>query len=254
MTAVQWHRQTMVAVDTETTCADPNTARLVTATVVRIEPGHEPHVTQWLAKPDVPIAAGATAVHGITDARAQEDGTATDVVLAELLAIIGPALHRGIPVVAFNAAFDLTVLDRECRRRDVDPLDTRLDQVAPVVDPHVLDKHVTPYRKGKRTLDVTCAHHGILLRDAHDSAADALAAARLAYRLAERFGDELQIPLEELHARQQTWRTGQAASLQAYFQRRDPDAVVNGAWPVQPLPDDWDPAHHPSDDKEAGAA
>jgi DNA polymerase III subunit epsilon len=156
-----------------------------------------------------------------------------------------------VPVIAFNAAYDFTVLDRESRRQQVDRLDNRLAQVGPVVDPHVMDKAVDKYRKGKRTLTACCEHYGVRLDGAHDATADALGAARVAFTLAERYPEQLQVDLPRLHTLQQSWRAEQAASLQAYFRKKDPTAVVNGDWPVQALPSDWAPGFHPAPEPAA---
>lgn len=238
-----WHKGRLLAFDVESTSPDPNYARIVTATLIELGPDGK-RVHEWLANPRVAIPSEATAIHGISTQHAATHGRPTDQVVFELLTLIGPALGRGIPVVAFNAAYDLTVLDRECRRHKVDTLSRRGD-VVPVVDPHVIDKHVDRYRKGKRTLGVTCEHYGIDLGDAHNATADALGAARLAWKLAQAY-PVLQCPLDELHAQQVEWRAEQAEGLQAYFRRKDPTAVVNGQWPVQDLPDGWDPAAHPT--------
>ena len=45
-----------------------------------------------------------------------------------------------------------------------------------VIDPFVIDKHIDPYRKGKRTLTAVCEHHGVKQTDAHDATGDDLAA------------------------------------------------------------------------------
>ena len=250
-----WHRGPMLAFDLETTGPQPDSARIVTATIIEVGPTGVARTREWLLNPGVDIPAGATAVHGITTTRAREDGTDPGVAVFEITAELGTWLHKGLPVVGHNVAYDFTVLDRECRRHDVDPLDDRLDVVAPVVDTFTIDKAVDRYRKGKRTLEITAAHYGIRLDGAHDATADALAAARIAYRLAEQYPAELQVPLEDLHGLQVGWRTEQQAGLRAYFDRKGiAHDGCSGAWPVQPVPDGWDPAFHAADDVEAGAA
>lgn len=241
-----WHRGPMLAFDTETTGPEPNTARIVTATIVELGPAGIEKTHQWLINPGVEIPQAAIDVHGITNEHAREHGREPGVAVFELAGLLALNLHRGVPVVAFNAAFDFTVLDRECRRQQVDRLDDRLHEVGPVVDPHVLDKAVDPYRRGKRTLTAVTQQYGITLDGAHDATADALAAARVAFMLAERHPRELQVDLPRLHSLQVSWRAQQAASLQKYFRRTDPDAVVNGDWPVQALPSGWQPGYHPA--------
>lgn len=61
-----------------------------------------------------------------------------------------------------NARYDLSLLDRECRRYAVESISELLgDAPAPVIDPLVIDKHVDKYRKGKRALHALCAHYGV---------------------------------------------------------------------------------------------
>lgn len=233
-----WHKNELLAFDTETTSANPDTARIVTATIVHITP-EGANLTEWLINPGVPIGAGATAVHGISNERAQAEGQDAETAIFEITAQLGLWLGRGKPVIAFNAAFDFTILDRECFRQRIDSLGRRMGDVAPIIDPHVIDKHVDPYRRGKRTLTAVCAHYNVRLDDAHNASADALGAARAAFALAERYPDVVQVPVLDLHQQQRNWRRDQAASLQTYFRKKDPNATVNGDWPVQQLPQGW---------------
>lgn len=236
-----WHRGPMLAFDLETTGPHPDTARIVTATVIVIEPGCEPGVSEWLIAPDIPIPAGATAIHGVTNEHAHASGMYPEPGIYEITARLGLALGRGIPIVGMNLAYDMTVLDRECRRHQIDTLDRRLENgPRPLVDIFVLDKQVDTYRKGKRTLTAMAETYGIPLTDAHNAASDALASVRIAWRMAEKY-PELQLDLDELHALQVRWRRAQSASLQAYFDRQGKHETVNGDWPVQQLPIDWTP-------------
>ncbi|WP_127572746.1 exonuclease domain-containing protein [Georgenia faecalis] len=224
-----WHKGPLLAFDTETTGPDPEEARVVTATCAWITPGQPPAIETWLIDPGCEIPEGATAVHGITTAKAQAEGQSPADALFTIAARVGTAIAQGIPLVAFNACFDLTVLDRELARHGMH-LD--LSEVL-VVDPFVLDKHVDPYRKGRRTLTAVCEHYRIQLDGAHDATADALAAARVAWRLAETYL-ALQVPLEDLHAAQATWRAEQCASLAEYFTRQGNPQDVRGEWPLLP--------------------
>ena len=260
-----WHTGPLLAFDLETTAPDPDYARIVTATLVGLQ-GAEPNYDA-LVDPGVPIPAGAAAIHGITTEAARAAGEAPEGVVFALVGFIARALGQGTPLVGFNIAYDLTVLDRECIRHGIARLSERLDVVAPVVDAHVLDKAMDRYRRGKRTLSATCEHYGIELSedDAHTSRADALASARLVWKIAEQYGAaaddgalfddsnaaSLPTDLMVLHERQVDWRREQAASLQAYFRRTRPDAVVNGEWPIQSVSPGWDPTAHPVDEGAA---
>ena len=49
------------------------------------------------------------------------------------------------------------------------------------------------------------------------------------------------------------WRAQQCASLQRHFRREDPNAVVNGEWPLQSPPADWSPDQLPTPREDAAA-
>ena len=144
-------------------------------------------------------------------------------------------------MIAFNASFDLTILERECRRHDCE-FPTLL-----VIDPYVLDKKLDKWRKGSRTLASTCQHYNVRLDGAHDATEDAVAVANVALRMAVQFPTELQIDLPSLHSKQVMWRHTAAAEFQTYLRTKkgEVDAVVNGEWPVQSLPTGWNRAARP---------
>lgn len=221
-----WWEGPLVGFDLETSGPDPETARIVTACVVREVPGQQPTVATWLADPGVEIPEGATAVHGITTAHAREHGEPALDVVAQLLAVLGGNLAEGSPLVAFNAVFDFTVLDREARRHNRTPL-----VPAPVIDPFVLDKQADKWRKGSRKLVDVARHYGVDLTDAHTADADALAAVQVARAI----GRQHQPPADahHLHHGQIAWRRQQCESLAEYFARQGRPTEVNGEWPVQ---------------------
>lgn len=238
---MSWAKGRLCAFDTETDSPEPEDARIITATALFLGGGQERVDRQWLLQPERPIPAEATAIHGITTQRAQTEGMDRAEGIEQIAAQIAGAFMHGVPVVAFNAAFDLTVLDRECRRVGVPAVGERLAKgtlLGPVIDPHVIDKAVDRYRRGKRTLGATCEQYGIDLGEAHDATADALGAARLAYKLATRYPAEVgDRSLAELHALQVDWRARQSASLQEYFAKQGKDEVVDGSWPLREFAD-----------------
>lgn len=226
---VPWHRGPLLALDTETTGTDPHSDRVVTATCAWITPGKPVRVQTWLLNPGVPIPADAAEVHGITTEHAQTHGRSPAEALAEIAAVIAWAIARGVPLVAYNAAFDLTILDREFTRHGID-----LDLTAAlVVDPRVLDKQVDKWRSGGRRLEEVCKHYRVRLDAAHDATADALAAARVAWRIAEMY-PWVQVPLPQLHAAQARWRADQSADLARYFAEQGEPRPVAGEWPLLP--------------------
>jgi len=189
----------------------------------------------WLADPGIEIPEGAAAVHGITTERAQALGRPAHLVVAEITQTLRVLLGLGMPLVVYNAPYDLSLLDRECRRHGLAPL----DDPQPVIDPLVLDKAVDKYRKGKRTLVVTAERYGVTLDDAHDAGSDAIAAGRVALALQRAYPEELDVAAADLHERQTLWYAEQAASFQDYIRRvKGDDAfVADTGWPVR-LSDD----------------
>jgi DNA polymerase-3 subunit epsilon len=235
---MSWHRRRLAAFDLETTGIDSESDRIVTAAVSVVGDGLPPVFHAWLLDPGIPIPAGASAVHGITTERARAEGRPPREAVEEIVAMLAEQLLENVPIVAFNARFDLTCLDREARRHDIAPLIERVGGAAGmlVVDPYVLDKQVDRFRKGKRTLGAVCAHYNVPLDEAHASHADALAAARVAWRLGQAF-EELRVELRALHEQQIAWAAEQAASFEDWLRRNGREERIEPAWPIVPLSD-----------------
>lgn len=226
----------MAAFDIESTGVDPNTDRIVTATISVVGGDLPAESNSWLADPGIEIPPGATNVHGITTEQARAEGRPAAEVVAEITEMLALQVAQGYPIVAFNARYDLTMLDREARRYDIEPLIERVggSDALLVIDPLVIDKQLDKFRKGKRTLTAVCENYAVNLTDAHAADADAIAAARVAWRLGEKF-PELGIDLDELTDQQSQWAAEQAASLQSYFSSQGKDEVVEPAWPLVPF-------------------
>jgi DNA polymerase-3 subunit epsilon len=222
-----WHGNLGVF-DLETTGVDVETCRIVTAHVGVINAAGEPLETHsWLADPGVEIPEGASAVHGITTEYAQANGRPAAGVVAEVVDALRELLGRGIPVTIYNAPYDLTLLNREALRHGITPLQTP----RPIIDPLVIDKFVDRYRKGKRTLTAAAEQYGVDLTSAHNAAADAVAAGRVAQALLAKYPAQLAIGLNDLHDLQTTWAAEQSASFQEYMRRSNPSFTTSTLWP-----------------------
>lgn len=228
----EWVRRIGVF-DLETTGVDVTRDRIVTAHVgVLDETGSVIQARSWLADPGVEIPQGAQAVHGISTAHARTHGRPAPEVVAEVCAALSELFAAGTPVVAYNAPYDFSLLRYEAARHSVPPI----EDPAPVIDPLVLDKAFDTYRRGKRTLSVVAEHYRVVLEGAHEAAADAVAAGRVALALCERYGDLLPAAVSELHTNQIAWARSQAESLTEYFVRIgriDPLDPVDGRWPIR---------------------
>ncbi len=234
---MSWHLGRLAAFDIETTGVSYESDRVVTAAVNLVGDDRPVESHEWLVNPGVVIPAGATAVHGITTEQAQTDGQAPVEAIEAVTAMLADQVNLGVPIVAFNARFDLTLLDRDARRHGVKPLSERVGGPAGilVVDPYVIDKHFDRFRRGKRTLDVVCGHYKVQLDGGHTASVDAIAAARVAWKLAETFAELGEADPRTIHDQQVVWAAEQAESLEKYFQDQGRDEKVERAWPIVPL-------------------
>jgi DNA polymerase-3 subunit epsilon len=241
---------TFMGFDLETTGVDVEGDRIVTAAMVEVLHGALRRSRKWIVDPGIPIPEGAARIHGISTQMAQRDGMNAIRATAQIAGQIWSALSNGIPLVIMNAPYDLTLLDRECRRYDVTPVTEMLASAkdAIVLDPYVLDRRVDPFRSGKRTLESLAAYYSVTLDGAHEAGADALAAVQVTQKILRRSEDESAFlrstyhhevhgqELGVLHEQQKLWFAAQSASYQSWLRRtKNPAAVVNGAWPIVPF-------------------
>jgi DNA polymerase-3 subunit epsilon len=228
--AASW-ADTLAVFDLETTGIDIDTCRIVTAHVGVIGvDGEVLEQRQWLVDPGVEIPTAATLIHGVSTERARLEGLAAVQAVAEIIGALREVASRGLPIVAYNAAYDLSVLHREAERYGHEAF----RGPGYVVDPLVIDKAVDRYRRGKRTLTAACEHYGVELLAAHDAGADAIAAGRVAQAIARAFPELAACAVAELHARQVDWCREQAEGYQQWRrQNGEPEFTTSGAWPIR---------------------
>jgi DNA polymerase-3 subunit epsilon len=217
--------------DLETTGLDLREARIVTACAVQIDEFGQITGTnqEWLADPGIEIPEAASNVHGVTTEIARATGRAAKDVVSELLETLRGFFSKGLPVVAFNAPYDFTILHYEALRHGLEPIHTPM----PVIDPMVLDKYVDTYRSGKRTLEVASKIYGVKLEDAHNATADAVAAGRVAQAIAKKYPEKLPNDVALLHNLQIEWSAKQDASYEKFRRGTSPDFTIQRGWPLK---------------------
>lgn len=233
----RWADGPLVGFDLETTGTDPLVAHIVTAAVVH----HLPDDTvaeasrTWLVNPGVPIPEAATAVHGVTTAEAAARGDDPAVAVPSIALELQTAWSDGFPIVIFNAAYDLTLLNVALIRLGSTGLVDRPGWTeALIIDPLVIDRAVDRFRRGKRTLADMTAHYGVSATDAHSADGDAVATCRLARALAARFGDVATADAAALRSQQQVWAKEWSTRFQAFLRSQGrADAVIDGTWPLR---------------------
>ncbi|QGU04389.1 3'-5' exonuclease [Corynebacterium comes] len=214
----------MFSFDLETTSANPLEARIVTSALVRID-GRSVDAVEHLADPGIEIPEGAAKIHGITTEKARAEGRPHDEVLAETVQQIKQAWADGLTLIVFNASYDLTVLRQ---------LTGDFTVTGPVFDPYTVDRIKDPYRKGSRTLTAMCEHYGVELGNAHEATADALAAARIAWKQTRKWPEISRMNGGELMEFQAVGYHDRQSDFARYLegQGKDP-STVNTSWPMQ---------------------
>lgn len=230
-TLPQWANRIAVF-DTETTGLDLKTARIVTATIVELDLDGNIVVDrpEWLADPEIEIPEVASNVHGITTEMARAQGRNYKEVISEILEVMRDCFARGIPVVAYNAPYDFTILYHQAIALGLEPI----ADPSPILDPLVIDKTYDKYRKGKRKLEIVAEFYQVALDDAHNSKADAIAAGRVALAVMKAHSDKVPQEVSELHNSQIGWAKEIDESFAKWMvENVDKNFQLNPGWPLK---------------------
>lgn len=234
MIPARWLERIACAVDTETTCADPTEARVVTAAAIDVGEGGKQERGVWLADPEVEIPAEAAAIHGITTEYARAHGLKRVDVMRELAHVLRDTWALGHPVIIMNAPYDLTLIAYECER-----LGIPFSVDGPVLDPLVIDRAMSK-RKGKRNLSALAAHYKVKPESAHSAAGDALMAARIVWAQAKEYPQLREVSLVEMHDLQVRAHRDWATQFQAWLVTQGKRDVIDRCWPVRMRDEDVD--------------
>lgn len=212
-----WAHGPVLGFDTETTGVDVREDRIVTAALVRRDAAGTRQRT-WLIDPGVEIPTVASDIHGITTEHARAEGAAPRVALGEIAGELVDAFRAGVPVVAYNASYDLTLLDHELVRWGLPTLAERLGRApGPVLDPLVLDRALDRERPGARRLVDLCQHYRVeALARLHTAEVDVAATLEVLDCLVRAFPELPARSLAELHEWQRGCHREWAAELTAW--------------------------------------
>lgn len=232
--AQYWASIPWLGVDLETTGLDVFTVRMVTAALVYVDPTDRalpPQSRGYLTDPGVEIPAEPAKVHGITTEFAREYGSDYGEVYRDVRTRLDEHWGTGGAVIAYNAAFDLSILHHEGVRLGYPHLAPGV-----VIDPMVIDRAITRSsgttnsRRLKPTTEVHRVRHDI----EHDAVEDVLATLRIAYRL--RSHPLGQWTPDRIMWQQERWYRQRAEDLREYYRkhpgRRDPESIATD-WPIQ---------------------
>ncbi len=234
---MSWIQGPLLGFDTETTGVDVTSDRIVTAALVRRDAGGT-RVRTWLLASGVAMPPEAAAIHGISAEHAARFGSPPAQALEEIATALGDALAAGVPVVAYNAPFDLCLLEAELRRHGLRTLHERLGgRVLPVLDPLALDRCEDPDREGGRRLVDLCGVYRVADPGRlHTADVDAVATLDLLTALVTRFGHLGAVDPWGLHARQAAAHRAWAAAHDARRAAEGrPGPATDPSWPVRPV-------------------
>lgn len=244
---MSWIDGPMLGFDTETTGVDVDTDRIVSAALVRRGSGRRGErpregtvVRTWLLDPGIEIPVAASAIHGITTEHARAHGEPAALALEEIASALAAAIAAGVPVVAYNASFDLCILSAELRRHGLMTVAERLGHdITRVIDPLVLDRAQDKYRPGKRKLVDLCGIYDVAEAGRlHSADVDVVATLDVLAAIVDRYPELAAVGLERLHAYQVTAHRVWAEGFNAWRASKGfegPGAELT--WPVRgPLP------------------
>lgn len=215
--------------DLETTGLDVWNVRIVTAAVGILDSSGEVlKVSSWLLNPGVEIPEAASNVHGVTNEIATSQGMDPESGVTQIIFELEEISKLGIPLVAFNAAYDFTIISQEALRHSLPE-----SNFAPIFDPLIIDRKFVQKRFGKRTLGDLTRVYGVALENAHSAEADAVAAAQIALAQIGLFPDLAKLTTEEAHNLQQVWAEEQAQGFERYMQTRSAEFRSERGWPVR---------------------
>lgn len=231
MTA-SWVDEPWLALDTETTGVDVFADRVVEVAAVEVLPdGTTGDTYTTIINPGVEIPTVASDIHGITTARAIDEGITPAEAITRVADLVFAHGHR--PVVMFNAVFDWPILICEAERHGLE-----FPVMAPVLDPLCIDRMVEEKRRGKRKLFLVAQHYGVAFDevDAHGALADAVAAARVMRAIIERHPKVGERSLASVYLRQVRGHERWRADFVDYMRRqRDPGFDIPPGWPIPAL-------------------
>lgn len=177
--------------------------------------------------PGVDIAQEAIDVHGFSNEFLKENGKPPYEAFVEIRELF--LKHKDLTRVAFNANYDVSILDAEMARHGIsETFGTWVANYGKIVDGLVIDRHKDKYRKGKRNLETQAKHYRVPF-DAealHNARADVELTAKVTVKILEKYGT----PSTKEQAE---WYRSWADGFEEFKKRADPAFKMdNKSWPL----------------------
>ncbi|MDX2841455.1 hypothetical protein PV377_21185 [Streptomyces ipomoeae] len=267
---MSWHLGRMAALDFESSDKHPETARIVTAALIHVGGGLPTDTRTWLLSPGIPMEPEAIKVHGITDEYAAKHGQPAEhgvgdrahlvrgpsrlqcVVLGSVRRVLVPRqavrlrsrphlvralLLRHAPPVGGGVLVEDHRVDDPRERLPTDPFEG-VAEVPPalvVEEVEVVAAEVVPDQR-RSGCDDFGDRLGDLAHTPPEHRPDWVKGLRNRRGPYDRFDDLANVTVEGLHQRQIKWAAEQTASFQEHLRKSDPNATLDGTWPIRPIP------------------
>lgn len=216
----------LLGFDTETTGTQAGADAIVSATLVLRNPetGYTGDtVAEWVINPHRPMNPRASAVNGFTDDYLAEHGMEPQEAIAQIAEAVSSAQSRRIPLLAYNAPFDVHMLAGDLQRWELPALPDLL-----VVDPLVIDRAIS-HRSGKRTLEYTTEYYGVEPHgDFHDATADTTAAVDLINPMGALYPQVGRLTLDDIMGWQRTAHDQWRDSFNLWLAKRGRSPITDG--------------------------
>lgn len=222
-----WHRTPLASLDFETTGVDPLTDQILSYALL----GDGNDQVVGLINPGVPVPPQSVEVHGLTD-EILAGAPHPVVAVAAIVAWVQSLIDRGVGLVVFNAAYDLTMLRAEASRWGLAQPDWHH---LLVVDPYVIDWGIERGGLGSRRLVDVAAYYRVPIDNAHDAMCDAQAARDVACEIGARHPSVGSGSLVDLMQRQREWHAARATDWNAYAGRVGRSLDDPAGWPLAPV-------------------
>ncbi|NNN21378.1 MAG: hypothetical protein HKL80_05165 [Acidimicrobiales bacterium] len=227
--SAHWSEGPWFGFDLETTGADPRVDLPVQIAVVKMDSFGNVEKDVFLVKPGIAVSDGARSVHKITDAQIEAEGIELSDAANRLHSLLSVPIANGLPIVAMNAYFDVTISERIFDIAGVAKLNWKN-----IIDPLILDRKYEKFRKGSRKLKDLCLYYKVSTGELHQALDDSIATLLLTKQIILKYPEISEFTIENLFEMQQQWHHEWAIDFDKWKQSKGYEGLTkyDFKWPV----------------------